>query len=114
MANADLKDFVIKTSPIHGFGLFASRDFKEGEIVLRFDNDAHWFCNHSCEPSTVLKEVYVDNLRPDYLVSKGIKAGDEITWDFRNTRWHKFWKDLVEGKCGCPKCNNEKPFLQNP
>lgn len=113
MAVADLKDFVIKPSPIHGFGLFATRDFPEGETVLRFDNDANWFCNHSCEPSTNLKEVYRDNIRSDFLISRGIKVGDEITWDYRNTRWHKFWKDLMESNCGCQICKNEKPYQKN-
>lgn len=113
MTNADLTDFVIKPSPIHGFGLFATRDFKEGEVVLYFDNDANWFVNHSCVPTTILREVYQDNIRSDFLISKGIKAGEEITWDYKITRWHKFWKDLMERKCNCPKCKNEK-FYQEP
>lgn len=114
MATADLTDFVIQTSPIHGFGLFAKRKFKEGEVILYFDNDANWFVNHSCEPSCILKEVYQDNIRSDFLIaSKDIEIGEEITWDYKITRWHKFWKDLMQRKCNCPKCKDEKPYSEN-
>lgn len=114
MAEADLTDFVIQPSPIHGFGLFAKRDFAPGEVVLYFDNDANWFVNHSCQPSTILREVYQDNIRSDFLYAtdKGIKTGEEITWDYKITRWKKFWKDLMERKCNCPKCKNEKPYQE--
>lgn len=108
--NTNMEGFVIKPSKIHGFGLFADRDFAPGEWVLRFDNDAHWFANHSCDPSCHIKEVYVTDIRSDYLFAtdKGIKKGEEITWDYNHSRWNKFWRDMIEAKCNCPKCREKQ------
>ncbi len=33
-------DVIVQKSPIHGKGVFASRDFKKGEVVL------HWEISH--------------------------------------------------------------------
>ena len=119
-------DIVIKVSKIHGTGAFANRNFKKGEIVIKyhlkpltkqefnnlsesekhftsFQDGKHWlfpsperYVNHSCEPNTN------PNLkeRCDFAL-RDITKGEEITTDYS--------KDDVPGlnmkcNCGSKKC----------
>ena len=116
-------EILIKDSRIHGKGVFANRDFKKGEIVLKynlkpltkeeFDNlsekEKHYtskenekyflfpsperFVNHSCEANTNPKN------KCDVAI-RDIKKGEEITTDYT--------KDNVPGlnmKCNCGSKN---------
>lgn len=97
-------DIEVKKSKIHGRGVFAKRDFKKGEIVLKWNpikltpeeiknlteeqkeytisnKEGHYwmqppekYINHSCNPNT---EMDVNNLWD--IAIKDIKEGEEIT-----------------------------------
>src|SRR3989338_4758415 len=98
---------VVKESKIHGKGVFANRDFKKGEIVIRYklkqltrkecedlpksekhgtacQEGRYWlvssperYANHSCEP----------NVNPNFkergdFAIRNIKKGEEIATDY--------------------------------
>ena len=117
---------VVKKSKIHSKGVFANRDFKKGEVVIKynlkpltrqeFDNlpesekhftskegDKYWlfspperYVNHSCEPNTN------PNIKEKFdFAIRDIKKGEEILADYT--------KDNVPGlymkcNCGSKKC----------
>lgn len=116
-----MADIEIKKSNIHGQGAFAARNFKAGEIVLKWhpkvitkkelaelsDEDRHYilrqdreiylmqaperFVNFSCEPNTHSSHGFD-------IASRDIQMGEEITSDYADE------KDLQEFKCNCGKC----------
>lgn len=91
-----------------GVGLFANRNFKKGEIAVRFKADlvpcskasaeavqvsehecfdTKWlvpesFMNHGCDPTTKL-----DVKNKSYVAVKNIKKNDEITFNYLTTDW---------------------------
>ena len=114
---------LIKDSKIHGKGIFANKDFKKGQIVLKwnpkeiteiqFDNlseeekefaglhegkyrlmqPPERFVNHSCAPNT-------NSLDDCDVAIKNIKKGEEITSDYS--------KDVIPDfhmKCSCGSKN---------
>lgn len=121
-------DIIVKVSKIHGKGVFANRNFKKGERVIKyklkpltkkefnelsesekhftsFQEGSYWlfpsperYVNHSCEP----------NVNPNFkergdFAIKDIKKGDEIVTDYT--------KDDVPGlkmKCNCGSKNCKK------
>ncbi|MFH1607637.1 MAG: SET domain-containing protein-lysine N-methyltransferase [archaeon] len=118
-----MKDAIIKNSKIHGKGTFANRDFKKGEVVIKYnlkeltkeefenlpEKEKHYtskedgkyllflpparFVNHSCEANT-------NPMNKSDVAIKGIKKGEEITTDYT--------KDNVPGlnmKCNCGSKN---------
>lgn len=124
------KEVIVKKSKIHGKGVFANKNFKKEEIVIKynlrsltkkeFDNlpesekhftslkkNKYWlflpperYVNHSCEPNTKSKG------NCDLAIKK-IKKGEEITTDYR--------KDNILGlnmKCNC-KSKNCKIVIKN-
>jgi SET domain-containing protein len=100
-----MNDIVVKKSKIHGSGVFAARDFKLGETVIKWSShkilsksdiaalsDEEKECvsfidrkyvlvpvegrvNHSCNPNVVLKNFC-------YVALKPIKLDEEITADY--------------------------------
>ena len=98
-------EIVIKNSKINGKGVFANRDFKKGEVVIKynlkpltkkefenlsekekhytdFQDGRYWlfqiperFVNHSCNPNTNTKN------KCDVAI-KDIKKGEEITTNY--------------------------------
>lgn len=112
-----MKDIIVKKSKIDKKGVFANRDFKEGEIVLKWKpkiltkkqaneltlNDKNYlfiennkyyllqspekFVNHSCEANT-----QVNNFSD--VATRKIKKGEEITSCYPN-------KDIKDFKCKC-------------
>ena len=118
-----MPDVIVKKSKIEGKGIFAARDFKKGEIVLRwhgkqltsgevkklperdkkyvsysgrkyfFQQSPERFVNHSCDPNTKVGDLCD-------IATKDIKKGEEITSDYS--------KDLIPGfkmKCLCGSVN---------
>ena len=115
-------DVVIKKSDIHGNGVFAARDFKKGEIVMRWkpkylplsekDNfsddekkyiyiledkirvmqEPEKFVNHSCDNNTYVADECDVALRD-------IKKGEEITANYDNDGLSEF-----ECQCGTSSC----------
>lgn len=116
------KDIIIKKSKIIGKGVFVNRDFKKGEVILRWnpklikksdienlskkdktyiekiDNKFYImqpperFVNHSCEPNTNAKN------KSDVAI-RDIKKGEEITSNYSNQGMESF-----KCKCGSKKC----------
>jgi hypothetical protein len=92
----------LRDSPIHGKGLFATRDFEAGEIVCpgRLDGKrtpGGRFINHSVEcnitPTKVGDDIYATAARK-------IHAGDELLVDYRASMRVNF--DLVlQGELPC-------------
>lgn len=107
-------DIIVKKSKIQGKGVFANKDFKKGEIVLRWNpkkitkeeadkltiKQKHYlykernkyflmqspekYVNRSCDTNTIPKNLC------DVAV-RSIKKGDEITSNYKN----------ISFKCGC-------------
>jgi SET domain-containing protein len=115
-------DVIVKKSKIHGNGVFAARDFKKGEIVLRWNpkylplsekdkfsdiekqyiyiledkirvmQEPEKFVNHSCDNNTYVADECDVALRD-------IKEGEEITANYNNDGLTKF-----DCKCDADKC----------
>ena len=118
-----MKDVIVKKSKISGQGVFAERDFKKGEVVLKWNlkplkeldiknlsekertyvviiDKKHYlmqsperFVNHSCDSNTKAKN------NCDVAV-RNIKSGEEINSDYCDI-------DGIEGfrcKCGSKSC----------
>lgn len=113
---------VIKKSEINGKGLFAGRDFKKGEIILRwnpklilkdeiekltkkernyvyFSGSRYYlmqsperFVNYSCNPNTFVKD-FCD------VAVRDIAKGEEIT-----TAHEENFENSFECTCGSEKC----------
>ncbi|MFC1629628.1 SET domain-containing protein [Patescibacteria group bacterium] len=118
-----MPDVIVKKSKIHEKGVFADRDFKKGEVVIKYnlekltkeefenlsekekhftvkEDDSYFlflsperYVNHSCEPST-------NSVDKCDIAIKDIKKGEEITGDYS--------KENVPGlnmKCNCGSDN---------
>lgn len=125
-----LKNIIIKNSKIHSKGIFANRDFKKGETILKhtfktlnkkeFDRlpkeEKHFvginnrkyllflplsrYVNHSCDPNTKI------NNDSDIAI-KDIKKGEEITTYYRD-------EDITfKMKCNCGNKNYKKFINQS-
>jgi SET domain-containing protein len=123
-----MEDVFVKKSKIHGKGVFANRDFKKGEIVIKYSlkvlteeefhnlsksekqftsfHDGKYFLfpsperyvNHSCEPNVH------PNLKDKYDVCiKDIKKGEEILADYT-----KEGVPELNLKCNCGSKNCKK------
>ncbi len=118
-------EVIVKKSKIQGKGVFAGRDFKKGEIVLKWNptklkktqfseissqnkkyvsyfkneaflmNSPEKFVNHSCNPNTFTKK-FCD------VAKRQIKKGEEIT-----TNYSKEVKGL-DMLCNCGSKNCKK------
>ncbi len=116
------KDVIVKKSKIKGRGVFALRDFKKGEVVLKWNpkpitkaaseelsdlmkryvghtgksyyimQSPEKYVNHSCESSTFTKSL-CDVTRRD------IKKGEEITSNYGKGETNEF-----KCECGSKKC----------
>jgi SET domain-containing protein len=98
---------VIKDSPINGKGVFANRNFAPNEVIIwnwQIDVELAVYLNHSCTPTCYTKEPEKNTWINDRLLAgpNGVKNGQEITFDYRKTRWLKLWKKTVEDSCSCP------------
>jgi len=105
-----MENVVLKKSKIHGNGVFANRDFKKEETILLIDDsdvvtdtskltekqlqfDCDFLANgkvvlmkepersinHSCDPNTYVKTI--NGIR-HVLAMKGIRKGEEVTYDY--------------------------------
>jgi hypothetical protein len=121
-----LQTFVKMTE--NGRGVFASRDFARGDIVLETNGKGlnhqtehslqiGWgihlepdapirLMNHSCEPSAGVKT----NARglPDFYAFRDIRAGEEITFDYAMTEYTHYPRDdeSLEFNLSC-YCGND-------
>jgi SET domain-containing protein len=119
------KDIVIKKSKIIGKGVFAARDFKKGEMVLKLEpkeitkkeaekvssREAHYlwhfgkkyflmqppgrYVNHSCDANTTVRKNCD-------VAKRDIKKGEEITSNYARARATK--RTAFVCKCGSKNC----------
>ncbi len=109
------ESFVVKKKGRVGDGLFSTRPYKKGEMVLKLegeildhptretvqlgknkhirDKSNGVFMNHSCYPNTTIKHDCVIAIRD-------IRFGDEITFDYCET------EDKLSNPFICDCCNN--------
>lgn len=117
-----MKDIEVKKSKIIGKGVFALRDFKKGEVVLKWNpkpitkaeadkltdikddyvlhvgrkyflqQAPEKYVNHSCESNT-----FTNNFSD--IANRDIKKGEEITSDYGDESTNSF-----KCKCGSKKC----------
>ena len=117
-----MEQIIIKKSKISGKGVFARRDYKEGEVVLKWKpkvikeseiselpkkllnyieksgnkyylmQPPEKYVNHSCEPNTMVKNDCDVAIR-------NIKKREEITSDYSGQGFESF-----ECSCGSRKC----------
>lgn len=99
-------DVIVKKSKIEGLGVFASRDFKKGEIVIKWDI-SHQLTSDKIKEITEKEKKYVAHSNDKYILmqspakyvnhscdantyaenfcdvaKKNIKKGEEITGDY--------------------------------
>jgi len=123
-------EIIVKDSKIQGKGAFANRDFKKGEIVIKynlkpltkeefqnlsekekhytdFHDGRYWlfqiperYVNHSCDANT--EQVLDQEIKCDRAI-KDIKIGEEITADYTK-------EDIPSMKmiCNCGSKNCKK------
>jgi len=119
-----MSDIIVKKSKIHELGVFAVRDFKKGEIILKWHpseltkeqadklpeeekryiallkgkyllmQPSERFVNHSCDANTHT-ENFCDVAKRD------IKKGEEITANYSETASPG---ERMECKCGSKNC----------
>jgi hypothetical protein len=92
----------LRESPIHGKGLFATKNFEVGEVVCpgRLDGKrtpAGRFINHSPNPNITPKKVGDDIYA---IAARKIRAGDELLVDYRASMRVNFGLAL-EGELSC-------------
>ena len=102
---------IVKDSRIHGKGVFAARDFKRGEVVVRWDsllgedyfnnknivvNSPSIFINHSCNPN-------INETNGKNIAIRDIKKGDEITYHYEKEKI-----PFLKMKCNCRSENCKK------
>ena len=102
------KKISVHKSGIAGRGIFAGEDIKKREFI--FTAGDHWkflvFFNHSCRPNAKLIMRNNKAVCDQFCALRHIKAGEEITFDYRKTRWSHYYDEMMEEKngCFCGKC----------
>ena len=126
-----MSDVIVAPSKIHGLGVFAARDFRSGETVLRIDDSRTIDDEHPLRPEAGESEVYCDYLsggrvvlmrHPERHINSScdpntftktiggvrlvlarhlIRAGEEISYDYI-INCHG--GDVWECRCGSGRC----------
>src|ERR1035437_10055222 len=121
------KNAVVGKSSIDGNGIFATRDFKKGDIVFILKGKIHTYINKNIKdtfehPDWVGtgKNTWIDPIREYHFINhscnpnmgtKGkvtfcalmdIKKGDELTFDYSISEADSNWK--MKCNCGSKKC----------
>jgi len=122
---------VKKPSPIHGTGIFATRDIEAQETFYYVHqeflfnkprercarlNQNTWICdervlnyvNHSCNPNTLFVRTLGSVIYPRLRAKRVIEAGEEITVDYNRTEGD----DATQVKCNCQAQNCRGYFLR--
>ncbi len=124
-----MADVIVKKSPIQDWGLFAARDFKKGEVVLR------WDLSHELQKKDIAKlpekeRKYVSSHEGKYILIqipdryinhscepnthakhfcdvavRDIKKGEEITADY--TQESEILGKVIPCLCGTKNCKKE-------
>ena len=106
MSRSPSRSLRVRTSSINGRGVFALRAYEPFEHVLVWrEHIPLVMClNHSCRPNCTTREILKDSWSNDVLIAgpQGIRKGEELTFDYRKTRWRSLWRQTVVRRCGCP------------
>ena len=133
---AENDGMMVKKSPIEGAGVFASKNFKKGDVICRMRGEKVTFQELKnrfemgkekiCNPLQITERTYLDLAEPYVYVNhsctpncgvrkKGelfsledIPEGEELTYDYSTTEWtyEKFGK-YKEWAMEC-NCNSKK------
>lgn len=97
--------YQVRPSPIHGVGLFATRDIRKGEVLHLPDHppDGCEGFNHSCE-ANLSRRLDEDNARE---VLSDIAEGEELTASYLNVCQCQHCANKPPVVCRCPKCKGE-------
>ena len=85
----------VRKSRIHGYGVFAERDLKCGEVIEHNPRSKRYRgLNHSCNPNTVLGRINHKNYPSNIVVVvyRDVPKGTELTVDYGS----------LDKKCNCP------------
>ena len=113
---------IVRTSPIHGKGLFAARDLGLGDILLSMDpglfseKDRHpWnthntdilphYVNHSCDPNAAIVFNHTKHAI-EVVAVKAIPTGAEVVLDYALT---EVGGEMLTCTCGSPQCRGQFP-----
>lgn len=131
----DFNGIVIKDVPNKGRGVFAARNFKQGELViigksveiiktrsmtsLQVNWDEHaeldepaCVTNHSCNPNLGVKNN--EHGGYSFYALRDITEGDEVTWDYNTTEYISI--AVPDCHCGAVNCRGKTPgfkFLES-
>lgn len=114
------KKLKVRQSKINRLGTFTEENIKKEEYILKTSASGGYkfllYLNHSCRPNALLKkgrDRYSDTL----FSVKNIKLGEEITIDYRKTRWAQeyFYNRIIKryGGCRCPSCASKQKHKIN-
>lgn len=92
-----MTSYEVRESNVHGKGVFATRNIREGEVIgqpLRVDylvvvhitDDLGKWINHSWRANSKLRKQS-DKPVWDLVATEAIKKDDEINMDYRETPW---------------------------
>ncbi|MGC8929447.1 MAG: SET domain-containing protein [Candidatus Woesearchaeota archaeon] len=118
-------DIIVKKSKIHGLGVFASRNFKKGEIVIKWDT-SHKLTKREVDKLPEEEKRYIVYLDGKYILmqppakyvnhscdantysdnfcdvaKRDIRKGEEITANYSETMAPD---EYMECKCGSKNC----------
>jgi hypothetical protein len=123
-------DVNLKETEYHvGYGVYAERDFRRGELVIRatgpvipyqsmysiqIDWDRHLevdppakYLNHSCDPNLGVRSCTAKCV--ELVALRDIKAGDEVTFDYAMTEYRHYPRpnpqDEFDLTCHCGSQN---------
>jgi SET domain-containing protein len=109
-----MSDVIVKKSKIEGFGVFAGKNFRKGEIVIQWDF-SHMLTKADLKELPEEEKRYVAYLNKKYILmqpparfvnhscdvaKRDISKGEEITSDYSGTETKDF-----EMKCTCGSKN---------
>ncbi|MBN1149169.1 MAG: SET domain-containing protein-lysine N-methyltransferase [Anaerolineales bacterium] len=121
----------LKNTDYHvGYGVFAARDFRRGELVIRatgpvlpyqsmhsiqIDWDRHMkvgsparYLNHSCDPNLGVRSCNARGV--EFVALRDIQAGEEVTFDYAMTEYRHYPRPDPNDEfdltchCGSPNC----------
>ncbi len=123
-----MPDVLVKKSKISGKGIFAARDFKKGEVVLKWDS-SRALSEQEAKALPEEEQDYISFLGGKYILmqpperfvnhsceantsaknfcdiaNRNIKKGEEITADYEEVLPH--WQEM-DCRCGSKKCRHK-------
>ena len=130
-----MNKFLLKKSKIQGKGIFATKNYKKGDFVVKLTGKKiKWKYNektdrnHCANWTGIGNDLWID---PDFPLSRinhscnpnlgikgkimfyalrNIKAGEELTFDYSTSEKEIDW--IMQCKCGSKKCRGKMTSIQ--